>query len=65
MKTDSQTYDQLMDEAQPLFQQLYCDIYEAITEYVHEMVTDWNNESVIEDIAANMLFTADGDLAEE
>lgn len=64
-QTDSQTYDQLMDEAQPLFQQLYCDIYEAITEYVHEIVADWNNPSVIEDIAANMLFTAEGDLYEE
>ena len=64
-QTDSQIYDQLTDEAEPLFRKLYEDIYEAVTEYVNEMVADWNNESVIDDIAANMLFTAEGDLYEE
>ena len=64
-ETTDEAHDQLVDEAKPLFKKLYSDIYLAVDEYVTSIVADWNNESVIEDIAANMLFTAEGDLYEE
>ena len=64
-ETTDEAHDQLVDEAKSLFRKLYDDIWLAVYEHITSIVADWNNESVIEDIAANMLFTAEGDLYEE